>query len=170
MAAPPTATSSETVEIELDGRAVTVSASSTILQAILAIGQAFPHVCYHPALGPLETCDTCIAEVNGQLVRACATQVSADMKIRTHGGQSAMARDEAMNRILRNHDLYCTVCDNNNGNCVIHNTAELMRVEHQKYPFAAKGYPTDTSNPFYRYVPINASSAVAVWRLVRTCR
>jgi formate dehydrogenase major subunit len=167
MATQPFATSTETVEIDLDGRAVTVASSNTILQAILALGQAFPHVCYHPALGPLETCDTCIVEVNGQLVRACAMYVSAGMKIRTRGGQSAMARDEAMNRILRNHDLYCTVCDNNNGNCVIHNTAELMRVEHQKYPFAPKGYPTDTSNPFYRYDP---DQCILCGRCVEACQ
>jgi formate dehydrogenase major subunit len=106
-------------------------------------------------------------EVNGQLVRACATQISAGMKIRTRGGQSAAARDEAMNRILRNHDLYCTVCDNNNGNCVIHNTAELMRVEHQKYPFASKGYTTDSSNPFYRYDP---DQCILCGRCVEACQ
>ncbi|HEY7341644.1 MAG TPA: formate dehydrogenase subunit alpha [Ktedonobacterales bacterium] len=167
MATQPAATSTEAVEIEIDGRPVTIASASTILQAILDTGQAFPHVCYHPALGPLETCDTCIMEVNGQLVRACATQISAGMKIRTRGGQSAAARDEAMNRILRNHDLYCTVCDNNNGNCVIHNTAELMRVEHQKYPFASKGYTTDSSNPFYRYDP---DQCILCGRCVEACQ
>jgi formate dehydrogenase major subunit len=167
MATQPAAISTETLEIELDGHPVSVAATSTILQAILDTGQAFPHVCFHPALGPLETCDTCITEVDGQLVRACAMNVSAGMKIRTRGGQSAVARDEAMNRILRNHDLYCTVCDNNNGNCVIHNTAELMRVEHQKYPFTQKGYPSDTSNPFYRYDP---DQCILCGRCVEACQ
>ena len=75
-----------------------------------------------------------------------------------------------MNRVLRNHDLYCTVCDNNNGNCVIHNTAMQMRVEHQRYPFTPKGYAVDASNPFYRYDPISASSAGAAWKPARTSR
>ncbi|HEX8732852.1 MAG TPA: molybdopterin oxidoreductase family protein, partial [Ktedonobacterales bacterium] len=165
--APMTAASAETINIDLDGQTVAVAPGTTVLQAILDTGQAFPHICYHPALGPLETCDTCIADVNGQLRRACATPVEAGMAIRTRGGQSGAARDEAMNRILRNHDLYCTVCDNNNGNCVIHNTAELMRVEHQKYPFTQKGYPKDTSNPFYRYDP---DQCILCGRCVEACQ
>jgi hypothetical protein len=32
------------------------------------------------------------------------------------------AQREAFDRILGNHMLYCTVCDNNNGNCTVHNT------------------------------------------------
>jgi formate dehydrogenase major subunit len=28
-----------------------------------------PHICYHsPLMGPIQTCDTCIVEVDGQLV------------------------------------------------------------------------------------------------------
>src|SRR6185312_12070204 len=95
MATQPVVSPAETVEIELDGRTLAVAPQTSLLQAILDTGQAFPHVCYHPALGPLETCDTCIAEVNGQLVRACATRVAPGMKVRTHSGQSVAARDEA---------------------------------------------------------------------------
>ena len=160
-------TTTARIEIDLDGRTVAVTPQITVLQAILDTGQAFPHICYHPALGPLETCDTCIAEVNGQLLRSCATLVAAGMTIRTHTGQGAAARDEAMNRILHNHDLYCTVCDNNNGNCVIHNTAELMRVEHQKYPFTPKGYAVDATNPFYRYDP---DQCILCGRCVEACQ
>ncbi|MGH2500944.1 MAG: molybdopterin-dependent oxidoreductase, partial [Ktedonobacterales bacterium] len=155
------------IEIELDGRTVAVAPQASVLQAILATGQAFPHICYHPALGPLETCDTCIAEVDGQLRRACATPVAQGMKIRTGAGPASAARNEAMNRILRNHDLYCTVCDNNNGNCVIHNTAMQMRVEHQRYPFTPKGYAVDASNPFYRYDP---DQCILCGRCVEACQ
>ncbi|HEY7976243.1 MAG TPA: 2Fe-2S iron-sulfur cluster-binding protein, partial [Ktedonobacterales bacterium] len=155
------------IEIELDGRTVAVAPQTSVLQAILATGQAFPHICYHPALGPLETCDTCIAEVDGQLRRACATPVAQGMKIRTGAGPASAARSEAMNRVLRNHDLYCTVCDNNNGNCVIHNTAMQMRVEHQRYPFTPKGYAVDASNPFYRYDP---DQCILCGRCVEACQ
>jgi predicted molibdopterin-dependent oxidoreductase YjgC len=63
------------------------------------------------------------------------------------------ARTEAFDRILRNHELYCTVCDKNNGNCTVHNTTKLLAVEHQRYPFQEKPYQVDNSNPFYRYDP-----------------
>ncbi len=38
----------------------------------------------------------------------------------------------AMDRILHNHELYCTVCDYNNGGCEIHNTVKEMKVEHHQ--------------------------------------
>jgi formate dehydrogenase major subunit len=34
------------------------------------------------------------------------------------------AQKEAFDRILANHLLYCTVCDNNN--CTVHNTMALL--------------------------------------------
>jgi formate dehydrogenase major subunit len=55
--------------------------------------------------------------------------------------------------------LYCTVCDNNHGNCVVHNTTKLMAIEHQRIPFPTKAYEVDNTNPFYRYDPDQASSA-----------
>src|SRR5271166_337743 len=45
------------------------------------------------------------------------------------------AQRQAFDRILGNHMLYCTVCDNNNGNCTVHNTTKMLAVEHQKIPF-----------------------------------
>jgi hypothetical protein len=51
-----------------------------------------------------------------------------------------MAQREAFDRILQNHDLYCTVCDNNNGNCTVHNTVEHLSVKHQSRPFRGKPY------------------------------
>ena len=57
------------------------------------------------------------------------------MRVSTASVKARAARTEAFQRILHNHDLYCTVCDNNNGNCTVHNTAKLVGIEHQKYPF-----------------------------------
>jgi len=72
-----------------------------------------------------------------------------------------------MDRILENHLLYCTVCDNNNGNCRVHNTAEMMGVEHQTRPYRSKGYEVDMSHPFYRYDP---DQCILCGRCVETCQ
>ncbi len=63
--------------------------------------------------------------------------------------------------------LYCTVCDNNNGNCTVHNTTKLMAVEHQKIPFKTKPYEVDNSNPFYRYDP---DQCILCGRCVEACQ
>lgn len=159
--------SARQIEIEVDGQRVSVAADGLLLDAILNQDADFPHVCYHPALGPIETCDTCLAEVDGQLVRACATSVVPGMKVRTKSVAARYARKEAMDRILHNHELYCTVCDNNNKNCTVHNTAMMMQVEHQKYPFEPKPYEQDNSNPFYRYDP---DQCILCGRCVEACQ
>jgi len=135
-----------------------------------ALNRAGPHlsqVCYHPQLGPIQTCDTCIVEVDGRLVRACSTIVSTGMTVRTTGQAATTARAEAFDRILRNHELYCTVCDNNNGNCTVHNTTKLLGLEHQRYPFEPKPYEVDNSNPFYRYDP---GQCILCGRCVEACQ
>jgi len=38
-------------------------------------GLQLAQVCYHQQLGPIQTCDTCMVEADGKLVRACATQL-----------------------------------------------------------------------------------------------
>ena len=126
-----------------------------------------PQVCYVPQMGPIESCDTCIVKVNGKLVRACSTRVEAGMKVETAAEDVDIAQREAFDRILQNHMLYCTVCDNNNGNCTIHNTTKELDVKHQSRPYTPKPYEKDMSNPFYRYDP---DQCILCGRCVEACQ
>src|SRR5450631_2828898 len=155
------------IQISIDGTPLDVAAGDRLVDAINCVGIPLSQVCYLPILGPIQTCDTCIVEVDGKLVRACATVTSAGMKVSTTTSGAHAARTEAFDRILRNHDLYCTVCDNNNGNCTVHNTTKLLRVEHQHYPFKTKPYEVDNSNPFYRYDP---DQCILCGRCVEACQ
>ncbi|KEO83781.1 formate dehydrogenase subunit alpha [Tumebacillus flagellatus] len=143
----------ETCTIRIDGREVEVETGKTLLQVFLQQELEHPHICYQPDLGPIQTCDTCMCEVDGRILRACATQVEPGMNIERLSARAQAAQTEAMNRILENHMLYCTVCDNNNGDCRVHNTAELLQIEHQTYEYKPKPYEVDLSHPFYRYDP-----------------
>ena len=80
---------------------------------------------------------------------------------------ASAAQRVAFDRILANHMLYCTVCDNNNGNCTIHNTTKMLAVEHQAIPFKPKPYEVDNTNPFYRYDP---SQCLLCGRCVEACQ
>src|SRR5947207_8269420 len=138
-----------------------------LIDLLNRIGLKIPQVCYHPQLGPIQTCDTCMVEVNGKLVRACAAVVSDAMKVSTNSAAAKAAQREAFDRVLENHLLYCTVCDNNNGNCVVHNTTKMLAVEHQEIPFKPKPFEVDNTNPFYRYDP---SQCVLCGRCVEACQ
>ncbi len=139
------------IQISIDGTLHDVAAGDRLVDAINHAGIPLSQLCYLPILGPIQTCDTCIVEVDGKLVRACATAIEPGMRVSTTTGRSKAARIEAFDRMLRDHDLYCTVCDNNNGNCTVHNTTKLLDIDHQSYPFQPKPYEIDNTNPFYRY-------------------
>src|SRR5271157_4704563 len=130
-------------EIVINGTKQSAEAGERLIDVINRAKLELPQVCYHPQLGPIQTCDTCIVEVNGELVRACATVVAAGMKVSTANSRARPARAEAFDRILRNHELYCTVCDNNNGNCTVHNTTKMFAMERQRDAFEPKPYVAD---------------------------
>ncbi len=154
-------------EITIDGSSAIAYETEPLIDAINRTGKQVPQVCYHHHLGPIQTCDTCMVEVDGNLLRACGAKVTAGMNVVTESGKARSAQCEAFDRILGNHMLYCTVCDNNNGNCTIHNTTALLNVEHQKHPFKPKPYEKDFSNPFYRYDP---DQCILCGRCVEACQ
>jgi formate dehydrogenase major subunit len=153
--------------ITVDGKAQEYRAGEWLLEILNRVPIHVPQVCYHPQLGPIQTCDTCMVEVDGRLVRACGTAAFEGMSVLTASSRANAAQREAFDRILGNHLLYCTVCDNNNGNCTVHNTTKLLAVEHQAIPYTPKPYEKDVSNPFYRYDP---DQCILCGRCVEACQ
>jgi formate dehydrogenase major subunit len=153
--------------IEINGKSYKANQGMTILEVAESQDFYIPHVCYHSKLGVIETCDTCYVDVNGELKRSCITQASPGMKVNSLSDKAKEAQLEAMSRLLKNHELYCTVCDNNNGNCTLHNTAEYLQLDHQKYEFEPKPYPPDNSHPMYRYEP---DQCILCGRCVEACQ
>ncbi len=153
--------------VTIDGHRTSAPAGARLVDVINLTGQKLAQVCYHPQLGPIQTCDTCMVEVNGKLARACGTTVESNLTVYTESHRARQAQLEAFDRILANHLLYCTVCDNNNGNCTVHNTTAMLKVEHQERPFVPKPYEVDNSNPFYRYDP---EQCILCGRCVEACQ
>jgi formate dehydrogenase major subunit len=155
------------IKVTIDGVVQEAVSGERLIDVINRAGVKISQVCYHPQLGPIQTCDTCMVETNGHLVRACATIVSKGIEIATNSAKAGDAQREAFDRILSNHVLYCTVCDNNNGNCTVHNTERLLGIEHQPIPYRAKPYEEDHTNPFYRYDP---QQCILCGRCVEACQ
>ncbi len=155
------------VAISVDGKVIAAKEGELLLDAVLRCTD-IPHVCYHsPLMGPIQTCDTCMVEVNDELVRSCGQKVTANLNVVTESKRAQNARAEAFDVILGNHMLYCTVCDNNNENCTVHNTAVALNVQHQEHPYKPKPYEVDMSNPFYRYDP---DQCILCGRCVQACQ
>jgi len=155
------------LKVAIDGSSYDARQNEFLIDVINRAGAKLPQVCYHPQLGPLQTCDTCMVEIDGKLVRACATQVTSGMQISTKSLRAIAAQRQAFDVILSNHLLYCTVCDNNNENCTVHNTTKLLAVDHQNIPYQPKPYEVDNTNPFYRYDP---QQCILCGRCVEACQ
>ncbi len=167
----PPDTTSDT-QLMVNGTIVAAHGGELLIEALNRHADAqeakrVPQVCYLPQMGPIQSCDTCMVQVDGKIVRACATRVAAGMVVATEGEAVDVAQREAFDRILQNHMLYCTVCDNNNQNCTIHNTTKELEVKHQVRPYRPKPYEKDMSNPFYRYDP---DQCILCGRCVEACQ
>ncbi len=153
--------------VTINGKPQAIQPGERLVDVINRSGVKIPQVCYHPQLGPIQTCDTCMVDLDGELVRACGTLAVEGMNVVTSSPRANAAQIEAFDRILGNHLLYCTVCDNNNENCTVHNTTALLAIEHQEIPYKPKPHAVDTTNPFYRYDP---SQCILCGRCVEACQ
>ena len=85
-----------TCTLSFDGRALTGPADQPLIDFLAAHGINLPHVCYHTALGPLQTCDVCWVETQGKLVRGCTLRSREGLQVTTRGAHAASARDAVM--------------------------------------------------------------------------
>src|SRR6202789_3437560 len=101
----------EPMSVTINGASQAIQPAERVIDLINRSGVAVPHVCYHPQLGPIQTCDTCMVEVDGKLVRACGAVIAEGMKVSTNTAAASAAQRTAFDRLLQDHMLYCTVCD-----------------------------------------------------------
>lgn len=150
-----------------DGRALVGPENVPLIDFLETCNITLPHVCYHPALDPLQTCDVCWVEQAGKLVRGCTLRSHDGLVINSLDSQARAAREEGMDRLLAKHELYCTVCEHNTGDCTLHNTMVDMHIPIQRYPYTRKPYVKDHSNPFYTYDP---DQCILCGRCVDACQ
>ncbi|HLZ92204.1 MAG TPA: 2Fe-2S iron-sulfur cluster-binding protein [Candidatus Acidoferrum sp.] len=82
------------VEIQVDGKSVTVSEGATILDATRKLGIHTPTLCYLENLTPVNACRVCVVELEGSrtLVPACSRIVEPDMKVKTDSERVRLSR------------------------------------------------------------------------------
>lgn len=112
------------LEIEIDGQKVEVAPGSTVMDAARKIGKHIPHFCYHKKLSIAANCRMCLVDVEKmpKAVPACATPVSADMKVSTGSEKAVKAQKSVMEFLLINHPLDCPICDQG-GECQLQDIA-----------------------------------------------
>ncbi len=112
------------VNIEIDGKQVSVPKGSTIMDGAKQIGIYIPHFCYHKKLSIAANCRMCLVQVEKapKPLPACATPVMDGMKVYTHSQQAVTAQKGVMEFLLINHPLDCPICDQG-GECQLQDLA-----------------------------------------------
>jgi len=104
-----------TVDITIDGRAVTAGAGEFLIAAAERAGVFIPRFCYHPRMKPVGMCRMCLVEVSGPrgatLQPACYVAVADGMDVVTTSEKVKKAQDGVLEMLLVNHPLDCPVCD-----------------------------------------------------------
>ena len=104
---------SDMVNLTIEGRAVSVPAGTSILEAAKYAGILVPHYCYHPGLPVAGVCRMCLVEVEKmpKLAPSCATSVAEGQVVHVHSEKALEARKGVLEMLLINHPLDCPICD-----------------------------------------------------------
>ena len=112
------------IEIELDGKKVSVPEGSMVMHAAEKVGTYVPHFCYHKKLSIAANCRMCLVDIEKapKPMPACATPVTQGMIVRTKSDKAIKAQQGVMEFLLINHPLDCPICDQG-GECQLQDLA-----------------------------------------------
>ncbi|MGL1832712.1 NADH-quinone oxidoreductase subunit NuoG [Rhodocyclaceae bacterium SMB388] len=122
------------LEIEIDGKAVTVDDGVTVMEAANKAGIYIPHFCYHKKLSIAANCRMCLVQVEKapKPLPACATPATNGMKVFTRSEQAIKAQKGVMEFLLINHPLDCPICDQG-GECQLQDLAVGYGASQSRY-------------------------------------
>ncbi|MBW8829263.1 MAG: NADH-quinone oxidoreductase subunit G [Burkholderiales bacterium] len=112
------------LEIEVDGKKVSVPEGSVVMHAADKAGTYIPHFCYHKKLSIAANCRMCLVDIEKapKPMPACATPVTQGMIVRTKSDKAIKAQQSVMEFLLINHPLDCPICDQG-GECQLQDLA-----------------------------------------------
>lgn len=97
------------IKLTINGKEVTASAGSTILEAARQNGIYIPTLCYDEAVEVYGACGLCVVEAEGvpKLLRSCSAKASDGMVINTESERVIKSRKIAMELLMSAHDGDC---------------------------------------------------------------
>ena len=101
------------VNITVDGKKVSASAGTLLIEACKSVGIEVPSFCYYPNLSLQGACRMCLVKVEKmpKLQTACTTVIGEGMIVTTDSDEIRQARKGMVELLLGNHPLDCPVCD-----------------------------------------------------------
>ena len=141
-----------TVNLTINGKAVSVPAGSTILDAARRLNINIPTLCHCDKLGcnvsnTPASCRVCVVEVERRrnLAPACATPVMEGMVVHTNSQRALNARRTVLELLLSDHPQQCLTCPKNQ-DCELRMLAAEFRIEEIPFSGAKNRFEIDRSS------------------------
>jgi formate dehydrogenase major subunit len=163
--------SEQQVTLEIDGRAVTVPAGTSVMRAAAEAGVRVPKLCATDTLEAFGSCRLCLVQIEGRrgYPASCTTPVEPGMKVRTQSEPLAKLRRGVMELYISDHPLDCLTCPTN-GNCELQEQAGVVGLREVRYGYDGANHfkqaEKDTSNPYFEFDP---AKCIVCSRCVRAC-
>ena len=155
------------VNLTIDGVALSVDESLTILEAAQNADIKIPTLCYLKDVNEIGACKMCVVEVEGKsnLVTSCNTKVKDGMVIHTKSEKVVKSRKQMLNLLLANHDVRCFSCGKS-GDCRLQDLSNEYEITKSCYEGDAVHSAAKKENPFLTYYP---ELCINCQRCVSTC-
>jgi formate dehydrogenase alpha subunit len=159
------------IKLTINGREVTTSKGSTVLEAAREAGIYIPTLCYDPRLEPYGACRLCIVEIEGMrgLPTSCTTLAEEGMCVHTETEEVRRVRRTIVEMAIANHPYECLVCDKSE-TCDLLKVARYVGVDKESVERMRRKPPTgpiDTSHPAF---DIDPNKCILCGKCVRVCR
>ncbi len=154
------------VTFKINGRELSASKGTTILEAAEKAGIPIPHLCFLKEINEIAACRMCVVEIEGtdRLVPACNTEVLEGMVIQTNSPRVRQARKTNLRLILSQHNSSCTTCIRS-GFCELQRLSHDLNIHYQPYDVQPERTRVDLSTPIVR----EASKCIKCMRCVQIC-
>jgi bidirectional [NiFe] hydrogenase diaphorase subunit len=153
--------------VVLDGRAVSVRAGCTVLEACREHGVPLPTLCHLDGLSEAASCRLCLVEVAGlpRPLPACAARVFDGMDVRTATEPLVRRRRQVVELLLSSGGHVCAFCPSS-GRCTLQDLARALGVDHHDVRSGRRALPLDASRARFALDP---NRCVLCTRCVRVC-
>ena len=162
----PASNKTEQVNLEIDGRAVTVPADTSIMRAALQAGIDIPKLCSTDRLKAFGSCRLCVIQVDGRngTPSSCTTPVAEGMKVSTQSEKLDRIRKGVMELYLSDHPADCATGDE----CEVHGVAKKIGITASRYASVDThlDLKKDESNPYFTF---DSTECIVCNRCVRAC-
>ncbi len=156
------------INMEFDGKAVSVPEGMTLVDAAATVGVHIPNLCHIKELRGVGACRMCMVEIEGMRtpVTGCTTRTKEGMKVQTKTPKVEEIRKFVTDLVLSFHPLDCMTCPKA-GDCDLQRYAADLGIRESSFGRKSFNYELNDKSPF---ITIDNNYCILCGRCVRVCK